>query len=189
MRLRNTSQGPAAAPSNGLDGTADNSSALEIVLGTSTPSAVAYLLVVPSRSWPESGNSTSFIAAVQEANFSATDVFSGTESGNFSTTLGLEIAQAGSSYTHLRNTYSGVSHASVKLLSCLVDVSSPLAVLVAAKLPGRGFSTVHVHASNLPGGCMEDSSGEVAGAFEGTCRNTTYQRVALTRVPDSSLCS
>lgn len=173
QHVQSTAQVPSSAQSNELHGIADSSTALEIVFSTSIPSAVAYLLVAPARSWTEQRNSTSLTNAVQEAKFSAADVFSGTQPDEYSTTSSVEVVQAGSSYTRLRGASSGIAHASVKLISCLVDATSPLAVLVAASIPSRGYSKVHVHALNLPDDCMEDSSDKLVETLEGKYRRET----------------
>lgn len=156
-----------SAPPRALRAAADNSSAFEVVIDTSFPSAVAYILVAPVGSSSELHYSTLFSAVVLKANLSAVEVFSGALIPQESSKAGLEIVYAGSAYTHAQHAASGTIHAYIKLNTCSVDITNPLAMVVAAHSPGRGFSTVHVHALNLSEDCVEDSAGQLVGANEG----------------------
>jgi hypothetical protein len=104
-------------------------------------------------------NSTFFNDAVHAANFSAFDLFSGmltTEDDNH-IRPGLEIVHAGAAYARMQHASSEAPDAYVKLVTCPVSINGPLAVLVAAHNPSRGFSTVHVSTIDIQDGCVGDA--------------------------------
>jgi hypothetical protein len=141
------------------------------------PQAVACVLVASASSSPELHNSSLFENVVHAANLSAVGLFSSilaTEDGIRSDT-GLQIVNAISTYTRLPHASSEAVHAYVKLVTCPVSIKGPLAVLVAAQSPSRGFSTVHVHALKRVEECMEHSRGQTVTGIAGN-HNPLQQR-------------
>lgn len=145
-----------------------SSRALQLVIGTSLPCTVSYVILAPASSSSELHNSILFSRAVSEANFTADAVFSGTlTTEDDRSTAGIEVIDAGSAYTSVRKAPNGTFHASIKLVTCSVDFEGPLALLVAAASPGRGHSSVYVHILHHLDDCMRGSAEPVLAAHEG----------------------